>query len=58
MKSSLIAILGAAALLAGCAQTAGTPAPATAGAPNPPSVTTFTSLSPTANPMSMAAAIG
>ena len=34
--------LAAAALIAGCTQTAGTPAPATTGAPNTPSVTVFT----------------
>ena len=49
MKSSLIALFCAAALLAGCTQTAGTPAPVTAGAPNPPSVTTFSPMAPTAN---------
>lgn len=42
-------LLAAAALLTGCTQTAGTPAPVTAGTPNPPSVTMFSSLAPTAN---------
>ena len=36
-----ITILAAAALLAGCTQTAGTPAPSAAVAPNTPSVTVF-----------------
>jgi hypothetical protein len=40
-------LLVAAALIAGCTQTAGTPTPATAGVANPPSVTVFTlALSP------------
>ena len=46
MKRKTIAILAAAALLSGCTQTAGTSAPATAGTPNPPSVTMFSSLAP------------
>jgi hypothetical protein len=49
MKSEAMAILCSAVLLAGCSQTGGTPPPATAGAPNPPSVTTFSPMAPTAN---------